>query len=215
MKILWSATLCAVVTLSGCATTWRVDNDVQSFSSLAATAPGPATFRFDRLPSQQATPAQQAHQAELEALALPALIQAGLVQDPVHARFNVQVGARLQQVAPYGWDNPFPYRAGWWPRTSIYYGRGGPHSEGLYGTYGFVGSWGYPGWGDVSYQREVSVVLRDAGTGQVVYETRAAHLGRWPVDKDVLPPMFQAALTGFPQPPAGLRRVNIELPIAK
>jgi len=31
----------------------------------------------------------------------------------------------------------------------------------------------------------------------------------------VLPVMFQAALQGFPNPPQGLRRVNIEIPSAK
>lgn len=207
--------LLAVVTLSGCATAWRVDSEVQSFSSLPATvtnppgtaAPSPATFRFERLPLQQATPAQQAGQAQLEAMALPALTQVGMVQDDVNARYNVQISAQLQQVAPAYWNDPFP--AGyWWPRTSIYYGRGGggawwPYYGGGFG-YGF-----YSGWDERAYQREVSVVMRDASTGQVVYETRATNLGRWPVDRDVLPVMFSAALSGFPQPPAGPRRVNI------
>ncbi|APW40487.1 hypothetical protein RD110_05435 [Rhodoferax koreense] len=211
------AAVCAItaaIALSGCATAWRVDSDVQTFSSLPATAttpagaaaPSPATFRFERLPLQQATPAQQAAQTRLEAMALPALTQVGMVQDDAHARYNVQVSAQLQQVLPDYWDRPAP--GYWWPRTSIYYGRGGggawwPYYGGGFG-YGF-----YSGWDERAYRREVSVVMRDAATGQVVYETRAANLGRWPVDRDVLPLMFSAALSGFPQPPAGLRRVNI------
>jgi hypothetical protein len=230
MKILCSAALAAVVTLSGCASTWRVTSDVQSFSSLPATpttplpvpvepgtgqplppAPFTATFRFDRLPSQQASPAEQAAQAQLEAMALPALAQVGLVQDEANARYNVQLSAQLQQVVPgYGyWDAPF--RGAWWPRTSVYYSRGGggvwwPHHYG-----GFYGYGTYAGWDDRAYQREVSVILRDAKSGQVVYETRAANFGRWPVDRDVLPVMFSAALSGFPQPPAGPRRVYIDV----
>lgn len=216
----------AVATLSGCATAWRVDSEVQSFSSLpaadvaSATAPpgapsaSPATFRFDRLPLQQANPAQQAQQTALEAMALPALTQVGMVQDEANARYNVQVSAQLQMLLPADWG----YRPGWWgPRTSIWYGRG-VAGGGLWWPYGGYGP-GYgpgfgmePGWDERSYQRQVSVVMRDAQTGQVVYETRASHLGRWPVDRDVLPLMFSAAMSGFPQPPAGLRRVNITVP---
>ncbi len=227
MKILSWFAVGAVVALSGCATTWRVDSDVQSFSSLpatattpaTATAPSPATFRFDRLPLQQATPAQQAAQAQLEAMALPALTQVGMVLDDANARYNVQVSAQLQQLPqiwPDGWDGPRP--GWWWPRTSIYYGRvvgGGawwPYYGGGFGHPGFYGYGMYPWWDERSYQREVSVVMRDAATGQVVYETRAANLGRWPVDRDVLPLMFSAALSGFPQPPTGLRRVNVSVP---
>ena len=212
MKILSLFAIGAVLALSGCATTWRVDSDVQTFSSLPATAtvPSPATFRFDRLPLQQATPAQQAEQAQLETMALPALTQVGMVQDDAHARYSVQVSAELQQVWPDYWGEPRP--GWWWPRTSISYSRGGPfwpYHGGGFGP-GFYGP--YPGWEERAYQRKVSVVMRDASTGQVVYETRAANFGRWPVDRDVLPLMFSAALSGFPQPPAGLRRVNITVP---
>ena len=63
--------------LSGCATSWVVDSDVKSFSSLAAVAPG-ATYRFERLPSQQADPARQ---ESLEAMAAAALEKVGLRRD--------------------------------------------------------------------------------------------------------------------------------------
>ena len=39
--------------LAGCSTTRVVEGQVQSFSTLAAV-PTPATYRIDRLPSQQA-----------------------------------------------------------------------------------------------------------------------------------------------------------------
>ena len=55
--------------LSGCATSWVVDSDVKSFSSLGAVQFG-ATYRFDRLPSQQADAARQ---ESLEAMAAAAL----------------------------------------------------------------------------------------------------------------------------------------------
>ena len=52
-RILTAATLLTL--LSGCATHWVVDSDVRSFSNLpAADVAAGATYRFERLPSQQA-----------------------------------------------------------------------------------------------------------------------------------------------------------------
>jgi hypothetical protein len=46
----------------------------------------------------------------------------------------------------------------------------------------------------------------------VVYETRAMHDGVWSDSTPVFATLFQAALANFPNPPAGLRRVNIDIP---
>lgn len=62
------------------------------------------------------------------------------------------------------------------------------------------------------YKREVSVVIRHAASGRVVYETRAAHDGRWNSSNALWSAMLDAALSNFPTPPAGLRQVNIEVP---
>ena len=62
------------------------------------------------------------------------------------------------------------------------------------------------------YRREVSLIMRDLKSGQVVYETRASHSGPWRDNVPIFATLFQAALANFPNPPAGLRRVNIELP---
>ena len=61
------------------------------------------------------------------------------------------------------------------------------------------------------YQREVSLLIRDAASNQVVYETHAVHGGRWADGSTVLPAMFSAALSGFPNPPAGQRKINVEV----
>ncbi len=66
----------AAAALSGCATSYMLDNNVQSFSSLAAL-PAQPTYRFDRLPSQQAFQ----FQGQIEAMADPALFKAGLRRD--------------------------------------------------------------------------------------------------------------------------------------
>jgi len=57
----------------------------------------------------------------------------------------------------------------------------------------------------------VSIVLRDIGSNRVVYETRARNDGPYNASAAILPVMFDAALQGFPNPPQGERRVNIEL----
>jgi hypothetical protein len=57
----------------------------------------------------------------------------------------------------------------------------------------------------------VSVVVRDLGNQQVVYETRASNDGPWGDSRTVLPAMFEAAMQGFPNPPAGPRRVDIRV----
>lgn len=205
MRISTLAAVAAVLVLSGCATTRVVDTQVQTFSQLPAV-PVPASYRFERLPSQQSVPADQ---AQLEAAAEPALAKAGLVRDEAGARYSVLIDSTVQTttqlVDPWGYGRYGPW------------GPWGPYGRRWYGGVGYYG-WG-PGWGfqydmwDRSYaQREVSVILRELSTQRVVYETRAVHESRWPNDPALLTPMFDAALSGFPQPPAGVRRVNIELP---
>ncbi len=205
MRISTLAAVAAVLVLSGCATTRVVDTQVQTFSQLPAV-PVPASYRFERLPSQQSAPADQ---ARLEAAAEPALAKAGLVRDEAAARYSVLIDSSVQSttqmVDPWGYGRYGPW------------GPWGPYGRRWYGGVGYHG-WG-PGWGfqydmwDRSYvEREVSVIIRELSTQRVVYETRAVHESRWPNDPALLTPMFDAALSGFPQPPAGVRRVNIELP---
>lgn len=206
MRMTTTLALAATVVLSGCATSYVVDNQVQTFSELR-TVPQPATYRFERLPSQQSAAGAQ---AQLEAAAAPALAKAGWVHNEAAARYSVLIGTSVttstQVVDPWLYSRFGP----WGP----YYGRRWAGGAGFYG-------WG-PYWNyrydsfDRSYaQREVSVVIRDLSNQQVVYETRAVHEARWPDDPALLTPMFDAALSSFPQPPAGVRRVNIEIPLKK
>jgi hypothetical protein len=62
------------------------------------------------------------------------------------------------------------------------------------------------------YERKVSLLIRHAGNGQVVYETHAAHDGRWNSSPELWGAMLDAALLDFPAPPAGVRQVNVDLP---
>jgi hypothetical protein len=187
-RFLGAAALAALALLSGCGTS-VLDNRVQSFSSLP-TLPAAPTYRFERLPSQQADPGQ----VQLEDLADPALFKAGLRRDDATPRFSVQVSARTQRVlSPYAdpWDN---WGWGW--------GLGRRHWH-LGGFSRFDQPW---------YEREVAVIVREIPTNKVVYESRAGNDGPVSSSSSVLMAMFEAALQGFPNPPQGVRRVDIPLP---
>lgn len=180
--------------LSGCASGYLLDNQVQSFSGLQGL-PAPATYRFERLPSQAADPAQ----AQLEAFADQALFNAGLRRDDAAPRYGVQVSARVERrLSPYAdpWD---PWGWGW-------------GSVGFGGHRGGVGiGFGLPRMDSPWFHREVNIIVRELASNRVVYETRAINDGPWLDSSSVLPAMFQAAMQGFPNPPQGPRRVDIQV----
>ena len=65
---------------------------------------------------------------------------------------------------------------------------------------------------DMPYHlRRVNVVIRDARSGQVVYETSAAHDGRWNSTPALWGAMVDAALSDFPAPPKGARDIPIDV----
>ncbi|WP_390368610.1 DUF4136 domain-containing protein [Variovorax dokdonensis] len=194
--------------LSGCATSWTIENDVTSYVR-GQGATTPATYRFERLPSQQA---QEARQLELEAVAAIAMAKVGLQRDEQSPRYAAQITARVSlQLSP--WADPWLVGPGW--------GWGG---WGGYGRpyYGYPRGW-YGGWGgwygaplppaQTWYTREVSVVLRELATNQVVYETRAVSDGPYADNPPVFAAMFQAAMQGYPRPLAGVRRVDVMIPL--
>jgi hypothetical protein len=185
----------ALLGLAGCASTYRVESRVQTFTSLPAL-PAPATFRFERLPSQQADPAQ----AQLETLADPALSKAGFRRDDAAPRYSVQVSARSQRVLS-PWADPWDW--GWGGGWGVGFGRRF-HRGGI----GFgLSSWDQP-W----FEREVAVIVRDLPSQKVVFESRAAGDGPLRDSGPVLTAMFEAALQGFPNVPQGVRRVEVPLP---
>ncbi|HEX4896573.1 MAG TPA: DUF4136 domain-containing protein [Solimonas sp.] len=188
------AAAAAVLVLAGCASTYKLDNQVQSFSHLPAIPTQPS-YRFERSLSQQADPAQQA----LEALADPALHRAGLRRDDAAPRYSVQVSARTERsLSPYA-DPWGPWGWGGWG-----VGLGGRH----FGL-GIGGPW--PRGDSYWFHREVSVIVRELASNKVVYETRAVNDGPWLDNNAVLPAMFEAAMQGFPNPPPGPRRVDIQV----
>lgn len=178
-----------------------VDNDVTSYARWqgASGAPG-TTYRFERLPSQQALqpgPSEMS-QDQLEAIAIQKLERLGLVHQPDAALLTVQLGmTAVVQPASYG--------------QGLFGGPGVSLGTGSGGS--FIGlSFPVMRYEPPLYMRELSVVMRDSRNHAVQYETRARHSGIWSDGRAVWPAMLDAALNGFPNPPAGARRVNVEIP---
>jgi len=192
-KALSAIIVIAIFWLTGCASTRLVDSQVNSFAP--HTVPVGSHYRFERLPSQQA---DAAGQQRLEELAEQALAQVGLVRDDHNATYSVQISAS-QRVQNPAQERPL---LGWHLGWRIGHGSVALGHAPL-----------FPGLDNqTSYWREVALIMRERHTQVVVYETRASHEGPWSDSEAVWPAMLQAALQGFPTPPAGPRNVNIEIP---
>jgi len=189
--------------LTGCASVRLIDSDVVSVNAAPAgmNLQG-AKYRFERLPSQANNP--EAGLAEQQAQA--AMTAVGLVRDDAGASLSVLVGFSGTQYLADPWGRPLPPGAA--PFGHITIGTGFGVGLGSHAGLGLGMRFPPP----THYQREVSVLMRDLKSGQVVYETRSSHSGPWNDSVSIFATLFQAALANFPNPPAGLRRVNIELP---
>ena len=210
----------ASVLLSGCASVFLVDNQVESFPrwqdrpANAAVPAAPQVYRFERLPSQEQQRSASA-QDELERYTENALSKHGWTRAAanVSAPWAVQVDASTLRLPRAPWEDP--WMSGWGPWGGYGYGAfampGRDYVVTRSGQVMFFPMMG-PRFESPYYQRAVSLVIRDVRTGRVVYETRAAHDGRWNSSPGLWGAMLDAALAGFPSPPAGLRQVNIEVP---
>ena len=186
--------------LSGCAGIGAVNSEVSTYGSWPAQRK-PATYAFERLPSQQVHAEQQ---KLIEDAARGALATAGFTPaaTPAEAQVTVQVGARV------GTYDRWPYADPFWRNVSVGY------SYGLYRGFG-RSRWGvglgagYGGW--VGYEREVALLLRDQKTGQLLYEARASNNGASSAINPLMPAMFSAALKDFPASGPNPRSVNVEL----
>jgi hypothetical protein len=198
--------------LAGCSGMRIVDSQVAAFSKLEAL-PAQASWRFERLPSQQnLQEVQAARQSKLEAMAAQELAKFGFKPQAekegttnAAARYSVQLSARIQRLERGPFDHGYEPWGG--------YGAGLPGRD-----YVVTGSGRviylpvFPSMPPPWFVREISLIIRDTADNRVVYETKAQHEGRWADDEAVLPAIFAAALQGFPKPPDGKRLVNIEIP---
>jgi len=208
---LWPALIALAVTfgLAGCASLNQLSNDVSTYSVWPAERK-PASYAFERLPSQQGNPQQQQF---LEDAAAPALQHAGFTAagDPAAADVTVTLGARVYatQISPY--DDPFWWRGGLWPHRMFW--RPG---FGHFGHFGHFGPWSRPfgpwsPWGPSfytpTYEREVAMLIRDRRTGRPLYEARVTNDGTSPSILSLLSAMFSAGMKDFPAGGPNPRRV--------
>jgi len=196
MRVRTAVFLIAILFLTACSGMRVVDSDVTAFSAWTAAPPGPGTrYRFDRLPSQQSANVQQ---DRIEALATTSLSKVGMALSPPDAKYSVQVLLVTEIIQRY----PEPG-----------FGFGGPGVSIGGGSRGASIGLSFPiGFGDLYYRRTASILLRELSSQKVVFETRAMHDGPWGDAFAVLPAMLDSALLGFPQPPTGTRRINVDIP---
>ncbi|MDQ3058169.1 MAG: DUF4136 domain-containing protein [Pseudomonadota bacterium] len=186
--------------IAGCAATRLVESDVSAFYRWSGAPPAPGTlYRFERLPSQQAAGLQQDH---VEDLTRSALARVGLVLNPATARFSVQVRVSTQMIERGFYGSPGFHGFG---GAGVFLGGG---SRGASVGLSLPMHFSEPPY----YRRELTLLMRDLGTGQVVFETSALSDSVQNDTLAVLPAMLEAALRGFPQPPAGTRRIPVEIP---
>jgi hypothetical protein len=196
--LLFLMLLSSVLLVSGCAVMRVVDSQVLAMANLP---PGfklqGASYRFERLPLQNDNP----EAALAEQLAEQALSAVGMVRDDQLARLSVLLGYQsvsyVSDAYRHGISMPYaiPSRA-----RSFSWGAG----------FGMGMGTNMPP--PVQYRRQVSLIMRDLPSSQVVYETHAVHDGLWSDSTTIFATLFKAGLSNFPNPPAGVQRVTIEIP---
>jgi len=208
---LWSLALLSVCMslLSGCGTLRNIDSKVQTSTQWPSSTPIPtqALYRLERLPADVNN--LQAGWAEIELQS--ALTPLGWTRNDVEAQYSVWIGVQAAEyvvdmrgrVVRGPWFNHLHLSVGngYRPRSAVGMGwtfsTGGPLNAGM-----------RPDLMEPPiYVREVSILVRDLKTGQVVYQTVATHDGPWSDHQNIWRAMIPAALQGFPNPTQAQRKV--------
>ena len=200
----------AATLLSGCAAMNSLHNEVSTYGAWP-TERKPATYAFERLPSQQAQPERQ---QLLEDAARPALGNVGFTPaaPPESAEYLLQLGVRVSNDSRWYDGDPMFWHGG----ARFGHGWGGLGGWGGWGGWG-RGPWGYGGaFGagfdtSLRFDREVAVLIRDRKSGQLLYEARASNNGSSASINRLLAPMFRAALADFPAVGPNPRDVTVPL----
>ncbi len=187
--------------LAGCSGLRLVESQVRTAAPANATAIEPgARYRFERLPSQT----NPVETESVEAIAESELNEVGLVHDEAGARYSVQITTRMDSYQVDDWGRPYQGSG-----SSIYIG-GGNMGIGVGSVIGLGMGMRFPP--PSQYRHEITLLMRDLGSNQVVYETRATHEGPWNDRYNIMRAVLAAALKDFPKTPAGSRRVKVEIP---
>lgn len=179
----------SLLVLGGCATTRVIDSEVRSFAGVTLPAQ-PASYRFERLPSQNL----QAHaQEQLETIAQPLLERVGLRKSDTEPQFALVIKASVEAI-----ENPTFSRS--WKRQQWL------DRDGLM-RFPSMGLMLEPPW----YRYSVSLLLRDIASSQTVFESSAQHLGPWSDTQQMLPAVIRAALSDYPRAQPQPHTVFIEV----
>ena len=191
--VLFALMTASLLGLAGCAGFGSVTSDVASYGTWPSERK-PASFAFERLPSQAKNTARQ---DRLEAAATAALERAGfsVAPDAKRADVLVMIGARVSQEDANPWDDPF-----WWQYRYSFW-RHGPS----------VYPYSYFYLNNRRYDRDVVLVLRDRHSGEALYEARASTNGPTGGDASLLGAMFEAALKDFPRTISEKHSVSVQL----
>ncbi len=195
---LFALVTASLLGLAGCAGFGSVTSDVASYGAWPSERK-PASFAFERLPSQAKNTQRQ---DKLEAAATAALERVGFSRAPdtKHADVLVMTGARISLEEANPWDDPF-----WWQYRNSFW-RHGPS------VYAYPYPYSYYYFGNRRYDREVALVLRDRHSSEVLYEARASSNGATAGDAGLLGAMFEAALADFPRTNSEKHSVSVQLP---
>ena len=206
----WGLLLCVALSslvLSGCNSMRIIESQVQTSTQWPAVtasqtaAPAKAYFRLDRLPADVNN--LQAGWAEVELEA--ALAPLGWSRNETQAQYTVWIGVRAAEFVADPWGRPV--RGPWVNRFNVSIGTGyRPHGVGwgLGMNTGMRAGFPPPS----GYTQEVSIIIRDLQTSNVLYQTKALHEGPWSDHPNIWRPMIGAALQGFPNPSVLNRRVD-------
>ncbi len=201
--------------LAGCGTLRSVDAQVQSFER--ASTPAQAlpkagdSYQFERLPSLAKESAP--FQSKLEAAASAKFNAIGMQSAPNLAKFSVLVSARSQRAqaaALSGW----PYSQ--WHHDWDGFGRAPLVLRGSHWTWASpISPWPTSSINDPAALHEVSVIVRDRASGDIVHEAQArsasrARAGSADAQMELLA-LIGAALKDFPKTTTGSRREVLDI----
>lgn len=188
-------TILSTLGLAACSSTYTVSADVRSFGQWPEGR-APATYAFERLPSQQM---DEAPQAQLEAAASAALEKAGFKRaaDAKSAEVLVSIGMSINPNDRAPWDDPL-----WWRWQGNYnHWRYGPHWRAGANVI----------WTEPRYERGVALLLRDRASGEPLYEARASNEGMTQGDSRLPGALFDAAMSDFPKTETKEHRVSVQV----
>ena len=183
----WFGWWVCLATLAGCASTRLIDSDVRSFRNPAVVVTS-AGYQFERLPSQQA---QASAQAQREAWAAPVLQRVGLDLASESPRYTLQLGVASEPMA----------------RNDVMFSRRWNATPGAM----FGAPLALVTLEPVLYRFQVQVLVRDAQSREVVYESSAQHIGPWNDQAQIFPAVLLAAMRDFPHGNAGPGNIKVQI----